>query len=233
MAKSKTVFVIDTETTGEAPPEAAVCEIAAVPVANGKVLGDDAISTLVNPGHPIPPECRGVHHLSDRDVAKAPTFDRVMAGPFKVLRGAVIAAHNMDFDFQFVEHHVPKDQPRLCTYRCARHLYPDAPNFRNQTLRYYLDVEPPSKYLAKLAPHRALYDAICTAFILAKMLGERTVDDLIELTAQPVLLKTVSFGQHRGQLWEKVPRDYLRWILSKDFDTDTMHTAKHHYNGAR
>lgn len=233
MAKSKTIFVLDTETTGEAPPEAAVCEIAAVPVANGKVLGDDAISSLVNPGHSIPPECRGVHHLSDQDVAKAPTIDRVMAGKFKVLRGTVLAAHNMEFDFQFLEPHVGSDATRLCTYRCARHLYPDAPNYRNQTLRYYLDCEPPGKYLAKLAPHRALYDAICTAYILAHMLVERTVDDLIELTGQPVLLKTVSFGQHRGALWEKVPRDYLRWILSKDFDVDVVHTAKHYYGATR
>ena len=210
-----------------------MCEIAAVPVESGKVNADAALSSLINPGHPIPPECRGIHHLSDRDVSKAPTLERAFGGPFARLRdGDPLAAHNMEFDFQFIEPHVQPDAVRLCTYRCSRHLYPDAPNYKNQTLRYYLDVNPPAKYLAKLAPHRALYDAVCTAYILEKMISERSVEDLIKLTSLPVLLKTVSFGQHRGSLWEDVPQGYLRWILGKDFDMDVVHTARHFYRGA-
>ena len=54
-----------------------------------------------------------------------------------------------------------------------------------------------------------------TAHILARLLAERAVDELVELSKAPVLLRKVSFGKHYGESWSDVPTDYLDWILSK------------------
>jgi hypothetical protein len=52
-----------------------------------------------------------------------------------------------------------------------------------------------------------------TARILARLLAERTVDELLALSTMPVLLPKVNFGMHYGTPWNEVPTDYLRWIL--------------------
>jgi DNA polymerase III epsilon subunit-like protein len=229
MSKAEEViYVVDVETS-RTDEDAAICEIAAVPVTTkGKVLADKSISTLVNPMHPIAVDCQAVHHLSDKDVEGAPLISDVMAGEFKVLRGATIAAHNIAFDHKFLKPHLSGKERLICTYRTARHLYQDAPNLKNQTLRYYLNVDVPEKYLKGLAPHRALYDTLCTAYILGHYLSEHsTVSELIELTNKPVLLKTIGFGVHRGKSWAEVPPAYLGWILGKDFEDDVKFTAKH------
>jgi exodeoxyribonuclease X len=116
------------------------------------------------------------------------------------------------------------------------HLWPDAPSYKNQVLRYWLGLEVPFLGSA-LYPHRALYDALVTAALVERMLQTHTVEELLLLTTEPVLLKTIRFGTHRGKLWEEVPDGYLRWILrqgqKKDdadeegFDLDVIHTARH------
>ena len=72
------VRVVDLETTGR-PEDAvkAICEIGwtdvVVPVGYEGAGGIVQIphAALVNPGHPIPPETRAVHHISDADVVGA------------------------------------------------------------------------------------------------------------------------------------------------------------------
>lgn len=226
----KLIWVVDTETTGEKPPSAAICEIAAVPVSqDGKVVASKAISSLINPGHPIPDDCRGVHHISNADVSKSMSIEQVMSrGPFKKLcNGVMLAAHNMEFDWQFLQPHI-KASGLLCTYRLALHLYPDAPNHKNQTLRYYTGAEPPKTWLRGLAPHRALYDAFCTAFILSDMLKKKSIDELLSLMKTPAILKICPYKAHKGQPWSSVPPDYLRWILrGNDHSPEVVATAKH------
>jgi exodeoxyribonuclease X len=119
------------------------------------------------------------------------------------------------------------DKPGICTYRCAKQLWPEAPSFSNQTLRYHLKLfkEPAPK---AMPPHRAAADVWVTAHILLKMLRERSVKELLELTKAPILLRTVHFGKYRGEEWSKVPKPYLHWILKQDFDRDVVHTARYH-----
>jgi len=237
------IHVVDTETTGlgregEAKPR--VVELASVALALGKsrwgiVRGIGGVrSSLINPGVPIPPEARGVHHISDEDVSDAPSFEdalKTMAKPEPHAR----AAHNSEYDRQFFP-----EGSWICTYRCSRQIWPDLASHGNQTIRYSIpglnekimkDVR--ATHAMRLPPHRALPDAWVTAHILLELLAVRSAEELIELTKQPILLKTVRFGKHRGVLWSDVPRDYLSWLLRKeegkpgDFDADTVFTAKY------
>lgn len=133
-----------------------------------------------------------------------------------------LVAHNAAFDSQYI----PVKKPWICTYRCALQLYPDAPKHSLQALRYWLGLTP--HLPPSLHPHNALYDAICLTALLQEMLRDRTADELYEISSKPLLLQKVRFGKHRDTLFKDVPNDYLRWILSKDFDEDVKYTATHY-----
>lgn len=220
------ITVVDVETTGVDPAVDKVVELAAV-YRSPNQLGCNWKSTLVNPGRPIPPEASAVHHIRDRDVAEAPA----LSGAWELINtpDEAWAAHNAAFDRGFLP---PVEQPWICTWRCALHLYPEAPSHSNQCLRYYLGLDDEVRQHVQLAtdgaPHRALYDALTTAVILMHMLKTHTVEQLVALSTQPVILTTVRFGKHRGAAWSSLPHDYLRWILRQDFDADVVCTARHY-----
>lgn len=91
---------IDVETTGLSPRAARVCEVAAV-----SFRGDDRVGTLaelVNPGLPIPAEVSKIHGITDEMVKDSPSFGGVAPGLLAMLEGAVIVAHNAEFDIGFL-----------------------------------------------------------------------------------------------------------------------------------
>lgn len=182
-------------------------------------------SSLVDPRMAIPPEASAIHHIRDDDVKGAPRLEEAILS-IAGRKTFIPVAHNAGFDSKFL----PTIRgPWICTWRCAKHIWPDAPSFSNQTLRYYLELFREPEELA-FPPHRAAADAWVTAHILKRMLEKHTPEELLALTEKPILLKTVGFGKHRGEAWEDVPRDYLGWILKGDhskWDPDVIWTAKH------
>lgn len=219
------IAVLDTETTGLDPTAASVLELAVV------TLPDfTSFSCLVKPEHDIELEALATHHISAELAATGAPFEEAIAAGM-INEADFIAAHNAEFDSGFVK----MDKPWICTYRCARHLYPDATSHKNQVLRYYLKLDDiihatkEGKLIMDLPPHRALPDAWVTAHILNHMLATHTPQELVELTKAPILIKNVAFGKHRGLAWADVPKDYLRWLIrAGDFDKDSIYTAKHY-----
>lgn len=218
-------LVLDTETTGTDPEVDAVVEL------GGTIVNVDAMSItgsfgrLVNPGRPIPPEAMGIHHIMDHEVVNAPLLKSVI-DELRPLAPFVPVAHSAHFDSQFL----PVFKNRwVCTYRCARHVWPDAPGFSNQTLRYWLPGVNDECSMFAMPPHRAKPDSWVTAHILLRLLREKTIEELVRLTDEPILLKKVTFGKHRGEEWSKVPLDYLSWVKRQpDMDADVKHTAIHY-----
>lgn len=199
-----------------------------------------ASTQLVRPTVPVSVEARAVHHIDDAALAQAPDVPRLLAdastgGIVAAIRTAdVVAAHNYAFDSRMmVQSGLGQILPMksICTWRAALHLYPDAPGHSNQVLRYFLNIEAPKAF--GMPPHRALPDAMTTANILRRMLEDNDVDELIDMTNRPVLLKTIRFGKYRGQLWSAMDPGYCSWILSKDFDEDVRYTARHYLDRSR
>lgn len=219
---------IDTETTGIDPAVDKIVELAAV--WDDPQDGRWEISELCNPGIDIPAPAMAVHHITDEMVSLSEPPEIVLNDLLLQIgsEDLVFVAHNAEFDKGMVGaiYKKLKEKPWICTWRCAMHLWPDAPSHSNQALRYWLHLSPVVP--EGLYPHRALYDTIVTRALLDKMLETHTLEQLIELTNTPVLIKTVRFGKHRGMLWEDVPRDYLSWVARQsDMDEDVRHTAKH------
>lgn len=215
---------IDVETTGLVPPEAAVCELGWCDVIGEATKWDARAphSTLVNPGHPIPPAMSAVHHIIDSDIGSAPT---IAAATEPLLKDDPIAlcAHNAKFERAFLT--MPAEW--ICTYKVALHLAPNAPAHNLQTLRYWLKLN--VERTAAAPPHRAGPDAYVNAHLLVRMLAKLSVKEMIEISSRPALLPKFRFGKHKDLPLAEVPTDYLNWMASqKEMDEDVIHTAKHH-----
>lgn len=220
------IRVVDFETTG-LPEDAirGICEVGYTDLAADWKIGPTT-SFLVNPGHPIPPQTRAIHHISDADVANAVSPDVALRTLMLGMEpDDIFAAHNSKFEHAFF---AGGGLSWICTMQCAKHLFQDAPGHSNQTLRYWLGIDAefddPDR---AMPPHRAGPDTFVTAHILARLVFAANVPELIRLTTAPVLLRDVTFGKHRGMKWKDLPWDYLNWIANKsDLGADEKHTAR-------
>lgn len=219
------IRTIDFETTGM-PPDAAICEVGWTDVVDLPESNKFGITApraiLTNPGRPIPVEAIAVHHIRDQDVQGAPSPDTVFLDVMK--DAETFAAHNMAFERAFF---AGGSIPWICTYKCGLRAWPDAPNHKNQTLRYYLGLNLDNALA--MPPHRAGPDAWVTAHIVRSLLEAHPIADLLKWSSEPALLITCHFPKYRGQKWDVVPSDYLDWMLrQKDMGEDFHHTARHH-----
>lgn len=224
----KTVRVIDIETSHEDNAQAEVIEIGAQ-----DLVGEDHTWTLgetrtdlIKPERPITEATMGVHHITNEMVEGARPRREVLP----LYAGAdIYAAHNARFEMQFLK----ITSPVICTYKCAVHLWPDAPNHKLATLRYWrllrLDIE------RAVPPHRAQPDAYVCAVLLKHMLeNELTVEQAVEISAKPAILPKVTFGKHAGEKWQDVPRSYLEWAVKNiTDDEDVAATARFWLQGGR
>lgn len=220
-------WVVDSETTGIGPEDKA-CEIAGFLCDETGII--EHYQSFVNPGKSIPPEASAVHHIVDDDVKSAPDIDEAMM-PFFEHDFDFVVAHNAEFDKRMMDF---GEAPWACTWKLANVVYPEAPSFKNQVLRYWLKLPSPT-YASVQFAHRALYDSEVTTHLFANLLGKAVSEDpvprMIEISSSPLLLKKVMFGKHAGQQWSDVPRSYLDFILHKSsgWDENVLHTARYYY----
>lgn len=232
------ITVIDTETANE---KGGICEIAYVNVDYRKNNIHNYDHNLIDPLVEMDAVCRAAHHIDPEEVVGMPLIADWLEDSF--LPVEVIAAHNAEFDREQLGDLIPSDVSWICTMNVAKHLYPDAPRYSNQVLRYYLDLDV-SDMPAEAGGivHRALYDTWCTAKMVIRMLedcsghaleGEAPVNTLIRLTTQPLLQTKFTFGnKHRGKTWAEVAqqdKSYLAFMRDKctDLDSNTKHTLNH------
>jgi DNA polymerase-3 subunit epsilon len=163
------LVVVDIETTGWQPAEAAITEIGAVRLNGGEVTGE--FSSLVRPGVPIPPDIITLTGITDAMVRRAPAMPAVLDSFLAFARGCVLVAHNAPFDLGFLTAACTASGLRwpgaatIDTAVLARLLLgpEDVPDCRLVTLADYFGA-------ATIPAHRALADAKATADVLAGLL---------------------------------------------------------------
>ncbi len=172
-----TFVVFDLETTGFSPDKNKIIEFGAVKVVNGKIT--DRFSTFVNPQVPIPYEIEQLTSINDEMVSGAPDIGTVLPQFMEFSRGAVMVAHNADFDMSFIKKNCQRQgidchKTVLDTVALARVLLPQLNRFKLDTVAKALNI--------KLGHHhRAVDDAECTAEIFirfAEMLHDHGVDSV-------------------------------------------------------
>jgi DNA polymerase III epsilon subunit-like protein len=122
-----------------------------------------------------------IHGIRLRDLGTAPRLGPVFDKLNATAQGAVVVAHNLDFDWGFLtlaagrSAHALPSGPRLCTLKLSRSLDPDRlRSHRLADLCCFYGVE-------HADPHRALSDAIATAHILPHLLRHAQVTTLNQL----------------------------------------------------
>lgn len=195
----------DVETTGLSPIACRLVELSGVKFRPGQAPGgadswDDVgpdtsgsasahaletFSSLIDPQCPIPPEVSRVHGITDAMVSGQPTFHEVVKNFFHWAGGAILVAHNANFDVGFLRVALARlnmkmpENPVLDTLALSRRLVADTPNFQLKTLVEHFGIRS-NQY------HRALADSLHVREILARLLEDNqdieTMEDLFQLS---------------------------------------------------
>ena len=95
------VVVLDTETTGLSVQDNELIEISAARLRGREVV--DRFDTFVHPSGLIPPEIVQLTHITNADVADAPSAEDAVAALEEFVGGSPVIAHNATFDRSFIE----------------------------------------------------------------------------------------------------------------------------------
>lgn len=172
--------VFDIETTGFSPVKDKIIEIGAVRVEEGQITG--RFSEFVNPRVPIPFRIENLTGINDAMVADADPIEVILPKFMQFCEGAVLVAHNADFDMSFIMRNcellgIERDFTYADTVGMARFLLPGLNRFKLDTVAKAVGVRLDNH-------HRAVDDANCTAEIFVKfvaMLKDREIFDLDQL----------------------------------------------------
>ena len=208
-------FFGDVETTGLRKP-AKIVELCVVET-------DDQFNVLntwesrIDPEAPIEPGASGVHGLTNAMLVDEPTIEQFMEMHGYPLRtDGVLIAHNVAYDREFLGPHF-ESYETICTLKCARILYPDAPDHKLQTLRFYLGLEADHS-----KAHTAGEDVSLLMQMAKKMCEDHdlTLSALLEVQTRKRRILNMPFGKHKGTALSDLPADYRYWLLNKADNLD-------------
>jgi DNA polymerase-3 subunit epsilon len=119
--------IVDIETTGGYASANGITEIA-VYVHDGQRIIQH-FETLINPQQIIPTYITALTGIDNYMVADAPLFEDIAATLYDLLNDVVFVAHNVNFDYSFVKHHLKAagfdlNVKKLCTVRLSRKTFP-------------------------------------------------------------------------------------------------------------
>jgi len=172
--------VVDIETSGLSTKRHRILQVAVVTVEHGEVTDEwSSLLKLTWPLQRVGP--RRVHGLDRKALRGAPPRRQVLNELLERIDGAVFTAHNVRFDWPFIERAAVKagievvPPRRLCTLQLSRRLDPDrllSHRLADVCTRYGITNE---------RPHDAIYDARATAAILPHLLRAHGVTSAADL----------------------------------------------------
>jgi DNA polymerase III subunit epsilon len=230
------LIFIDLETTGPHRKVDRIVQIALIKLyPDGREARWD---TYVNPTIPIPPEVIEIHGITDDKVKDAPTFQQLGPNLAKGFKGCDFAGYSVDFDLDFLE----EEFKRLTPHKIINGRILDALDiirkYHPRTLEAMYEV-----YMNKKleGAHDARVDISATLELYRVLLHvhEEVPRNVCDLNRQ--FRETpdrgwvdpdgklywrhgeacLNFGEHAGTPLREAPRQYLGWMVSKDFPEPT------------
>jgi DNA polymerase-3 subunit epsilon len=174
--------IVDIETTGGSAANSGITEIA-IHVHDGERVVQH-FTTLINPERRVPDFITALTGISNAMVASAPTFAEVANTIYELLSDNIFVAHNVNFDYSFIFHHLKKcglelNVKKLCTVRLARKALPGFPSYSLGKLCRSLNIQVDDR-------HRADGDAKATVILFNKILqagGLEHIDKMLKRTS--------------------------------------------------
>lgn len=167
-ARGPIYAVVDLETTGtNARAGARIIQIGCVLVQAGRVINE--FTTKLNPRTTIPHAIEQLTGITNAQVRDAPLFEDVAATLTSLLDDTIFVAHNVNFDFPFLNAELARAElppltiPAIDTVTLSQILMPTAASFRLRDLTAYLAIDHDQ-------PHSAVSDALATSQLLIDLL---------------------------------------------------------------
>ena len=216
------IIFYDLETTSLY--NARIIEIAAYNINN-----DTYFYELVYPECVIPPESIKIHHITNQKVKNCKTIKEVLPEFIKFCgyRCTLIAHNNDTFDkivlsdeFNRSKLNIP-DWNYADTLKMARTLLPTLDNHKLDTLKKYYNIEIGTA-------HNALDDVKNMYEIYKQMKGTKSDTEMI-IISNNYIMKYIPFGKHKGTEINKLPLDYVKWLLNnldKKRNQDIIHSLQ-------
>lgn len=243
----KPIIFFDLETTGTNITHDRIVEISVIKIMpNGE---EREFTKRINPEMPIPPESTAIHHITDADVADAPTFKQLAASIAKGFEGCDIAGFNsnrfdipmlaeefaragVDFDFsraRFIDvqtiFHKKEQRTLVAAYRfyCGKEL--DGAHSANADTRATYEV---------LKAQLDRYDDLPNDMeeLSRYSAPSRNVDLMGRIVLNDNDVPVINFGKYKGRpVVEVLRRDpgYYSWIQQGDFPGDTKRAFTRFY----
>lgn len=242
MNKNKLIF-LDTETTGTGS-EDRLCQVA-------YAFEGREVESLFLPPLPISVDAMAITHITNKMVADKEVFigsamHEELARIFA--EGNILVAHNAKFDAEILQREGIAAKEMIDTFKLSHHLDSSGviPRHALQYLRYYHELE-----VENASAHDALGDVRVLLklfdFHFSQMLDklgseEAVIEEMLEVSARPILIKRFNFGKYAGQDVAAVTHDdkpYIAWLLNQkvmtrenggEDDDDWIYTLEHHLN---
>ena len=190
--------IVDIETTGTSVADGnRIIQFGCVLVQNGRII--NKFATDVNPQQQIPEPIKALTGISDEQVKHAPLFDDVAGTIYSLLTGTVFVAHNVNFDFPFVNAELERvGYPTLPieaidTVTLSQILLPTVDSYRLHDLSSYLSIRHDH-------PHSADDDALVTAKLLIVLLKQLTALPIV--TLQQMVAVGAELPQQTAELFD-------------------------------
>jgi exonuclease, DNA polymerase III, epsilon subunit family len=158
--------IVDIETTGGYAANNDITEVAIV-LHDGQTVVK-RFESLVRPTVPIPYYIQVLTGITNDMVADAPAFEELAPEIHGLLQDRIFVAHNVNFDYSFLKHHLSLagyelSTNKLCTVRLSKKVFPGVPSYSlgNLCRHFGIDI---------LNRHRAGGDADATVRLLEHLL---------------------------------------------------------------
>ena len=167
-ATQRLIF-FDTETTGLSTTNGdKIVEIGCVEMINGIITGE-CFHRYINPERHIPTEVVKIHGITNEKVKNSPKFHQIARDFLSFIEGAILVAHNANFDVKFVNFELglcnlqPLNNIIEDTLKIARTKFPGSPASLDALCKKF-EVD-----LTDRSFHGALLDSKLLACVYRKM----------------------------------------------------------------
>ncbi len=175
--------IVDIETTGGYAAANDITEVAIILHDGMQVT--ETWQTLIKPSVAIPYFIQSLTGIHPALVADAPRFSDVASVIYEKLEGRIFVAHNVNFDYSFLKHHLSTfgfdfNAQKLCTVRLTRKVFPALPSYSLGNLCRCFNIPIENR-------HRAGGDATATAKLFDHILqnnGAAHIRDFLKRTSK-------------------------------------------------
>ncbi len=175
--------IVDIETTGGYASANGITEIAIFIHDGNRVV--KKFESLINPQQKVPIYITALTGISNDMLYNAPSFADVADTINDLLEDNIFVAHNVNFDYSFVKHHLKAagfdlKAPKLCTVRLSRKVFPGFTSYSLGNLCRSLELPIENR-------HRAGGDAAATVLLFEKCLandGLTHIDVMLKRTSK-------------------------------------------------